>query len=216
MKKYPSIKFMNQITRGEGIPDGDEWYVFDKIDGSNIRAEWSKKKGFYKFGRRHALLDSSNPVLQESPDILKNGMDAKLSAEFKKRGYQRVLCFFEFAGDKSFSGSHAAEPHRLTLIDIDVYRVGLLSPKDFVALVTAADLTEGTDYATVLYSGKVTQQIIDDVMNSNLPGMTFEGAVFKIQDRKHNRRVFKVKTSLWLDKLRDHCGDDEGLFKRLM
>lgn len=28
-------------------------YAFDKLDGSNIRFEWSRKRGFYKFGTRN-------------------------------------------------------------------------------------------------------------------------------------------------------------------
>jgi len=44
MKSYPSIPGKHT----NGIP----LTVFDKLDGSNIRAEWSKKRGFYKFGTR--------------------------------------------------------------------------------------------------------------------------------------------------------------------
>jgi hypothetical protein len=43
MKTYPSI---SRDIVGQPI------YAFDKLDGSNIRAEWSKKNGFHKFGSR--------------------------------------------------------------------------------------------------------------------------------------------------------------------
>jgi len=39
VKTYPSIDAK--------ICDG-QYYVFDKLDGSNIRAEWSKKQQLYK------------------------------------------------------------------------------------------------------------------------------------------------------------------------
>ena len=50
MKSYRSIPFANKI------PENETFYVFDKLDGSNIRAEWNPKKGFYKFGSRSQLL----------------------------------------------------------------------------------------------------------------------------------------------------------------
>jgi hypothetical protein len=40
MKEYPSID--REIRFGEPI------YAFDKLDGSNIRAEWNKKRKFWK------------------------------------------------------------------------------------------------------------------------------------------------------------------------
>lgn len=48
MKQYPSIDHV--IRSGK-------FYLFDKHDGSNIRAERSKKQSFYKFGIRTRLLD---------------------------------------------------------------------------------------------------------------------------------------------------------------
>ena len=46
MKQYPSIPGLKELEKLKGR----KIYVFDKIDGSNIRAEWNPKKGFYKFG----------------------------------------------------------------------------------------------------------------------------------------------------------------------
>lgn len=59
MKQYPSIN--GQISYEFPV------YVWDKLDGSNIRAEWSKKNGFYKFGTRERLLDSTDKVLELLP-----------------------------------------------------------------------------------------------------------------------------------------------------
>ena len=41
MQQYPSI--------GKGIIQDVDYYIFDKLDGSNIRVEFSLKKGFDKF-----------------------------------------------------------------------------------------------------------------------------------------------------------------------
>lgn len=44
MKQYPTINYWNKGYFGESC------YAFEKLDGSNIRAEWSKKQGWHKFG----------------------------------------------------------------------------------------------------------------------------------------------------------------------
>jgi len=216
MKTYPSIKFMNGLTRGDGIPEGDDWFVFDKLDGSNIRAEWNPNRGWYKFGRRNALLDDSNPWLLESPNVLACTSGPNLDKAFRKRGYKRVLCFFEFHGLQSFAGHHQKEAHRMTLIDVNVHPKGFLGPTDFVTLCQDAGIQEGIDWARLLYRGPIVKELLDDIQSSSLMGLTGEGVVCKSQDRKGNRRVFKVKTSVWLDKLRAYCGDDEVRFKKLM
>ena len=216
MKTYPSIKFMGALNRGQGIPEGDDWFVFDKLDGSNIRAEWNPKRGWYKFGRRKALLDDSNPWLVESPDVLACSPGPKMDKEFRKRGYKRVLCFFEFHGPQSFSGHHQKEAPRMTLIDINVHPKGFLGPADFVSLCNDAGLVEGIDWARLLYRGPIDQQLLDDVRASSLTGITGEGVVCKTHDRKGNRRTFKIKTKKWLDLLRVYCGDDDVRFKKLM
>ena len=50
MKQYPSIS---------GKLVNTKIYAFDKLDGSNIRGTWSKKRGFYKFGTRTQMLDEN-------------------------------------------------------------------------------------------------------------------------------------------------------------
>ena len=218
MKTYPSTKFMNGLTKEVGIPDGNDWYVFDKLDGSNIRVEWNNKRGFYKYGRRNGLLDDSNPWLKHDDiaGILNDSYGKELDEEFRRRKYKRVLCFFEFVGDTSFSGHHEHEVHRLVMIDVNLHPKGFLDPADFVSLCEDVGMQEGTEWARVLYRGEITQELLESIRNSTLPGMTFEGVVCKSQGKKtSSRRAFKVKASLWLDKLRVYCKDDMELFKRL-
>ena len=52
MKQYPSISHDIRSVQA---------YAFDKLDGSNIRAEWHPKKGFWKFGSRTRLLGTDQP-----------------------------------------------------------------------------------------------------------------------------------------------------------
>jgi hypothetical protein len=222
MKTYPTIPFVNKLLKGdEALPPGDDWYVFDKYDGSNIRVEWNKKSGFYKFGRRNGLLDHTNPVLLKTHGIFANSHEAKLDKEFRSRKYERVLCFFEFHGPSSFAGGHdESESHRLTLIDINVHKKGFLSPKDFLALCASSGLSSGTDYAALLYHGEITEELIASIRNSTLVGITDEGVVCKCETLsakyKIVRKTFKYKTSKWLDALKAYCKDDISLYQKLM
>ena len=62
MKSYPTIEH----TVSHDIPV----VVFDKLDGSNIRAEWNRKqKKFYKFGSRNVLLDETSSTNELSAAI---------------------------------------------------------------------------------------------------------------------------------------------------
>lgn len=56
MKEYPSIPFWNKGTFGERV------YVFEKLDGTQLRIEWSKKQGFYKFGTRGQLINEEDRI----------------------------------------------------------------------------------------------------------------------------------------------------------
>lgn len=55
MKAYPSISTQVDFS----LP----YWIFDKIDGSNLRAEFSSKRGFYKFGSRTQLLTPDQEAL---------------------------------------------------------------------------------------------------------------------------------------------------------
>ena len=126
MKQYPSIP--GKISN---VPI----YAFDKLDGSNIRAEWTRKKFFHKFGRRHGLLDDSNPLLKKSIDLIKEKYERNLDGFFRRRHLDKAICFFEFHGPNSFAGYHEeGDAHTVTLIDIDVFKQGMMSPRDFAQL----------------------------------------------------------------------------------
>src|SRR5690348_2974395 len=119
MKQYPTISKQTQ-----NVPI----YAFDKIDGSNIRAEWDRKKGFCKFGSRHQLIDNTHLFLGEAPDLVRQKYEKQLTDVFKKERFESAVCFFEFSGPSSFAGTHnKEEKHDVVLFDIDVYKKGLQS-----------------------------------------------------------------------------------------
>jgi len=200
MKSYPSI---------DATPKTDiSIYAFDKIDGSNIRAEWNKKNGFWKFGTRSRLLDASEKPFGEAISLLKGKYEDDLSRIFVEEKWKKVIAFFEFYGPNSCFGTHADEPHDVTLIDVNPYNKGILPPREYI------DLFGSLDGPAVLYQGIVNQDFIDSVKNSALDGMTFEGVVCK--GVKSNQTVmFKVKSQAWLSKLRSYCKDNEQMFNKM-
>jgi hypothetical protein len=205
MKEYPSIEKV--IVKGLPI------YAFDKIDGSQIRAEWSRKrKAFYKFGTRTQLIDLNDEQWGEGARMVVEQYERDLHNIFVKERYEVVTCFFEFRGEHSFAGVHQDEPHNVRLFDIWLYKKGLLPPREFLKM------TEGLKRAGFLYHGNANEPFVESVKNGTLEGMMFEGVVCKAQQIKTPGIpvMFKIKSEAWLAKLKNHCKDDEALFKQLM
>jgi len=201
MKSYPSIGTKFERTKV---------VTFDKLDGSNIRAEWSKKKGFYKFGSRNKLIDNKHPMLGESVDLILEKTD-ELSSIFSRKKWERSVAFFEFYGENSFAGSHEDEEHVVTLIDVNVYKRGMLEPLYFV------ELFEEVGIPKVLYKGVLDEKLVTDVKSGTLDGMTFEGVVCKYLWNKNNTvKMFKIKNRSWIDKLKEKCDGNDALFRRLV
>ncbi len=203
MKQYPSIP-----RQAQNIPV----YAFDKLDGSNIRAEWNKKKGFHKFGSRTQLIDHTHDFLGEAPELVKTKYEQKLHDIFKKERFEEVVCFFEFYGPSSFAGTHKKdEEHTVTIFDIDVYKRGLMKPSDFLKVV--GDL----DFPKVAYFGNANSDFIEEIRDSKNEAVTFEGVVCKsnLTDKYNHPIMFKVKTKAWIDKLKNYCKGDDKLFEAL-
>jgi hypothetical protein len=188
-------------------------YAFDKIDGSNIRAEWSKKADFYKFGSRTRLLGSDQGILQKAEVMIRDGFSEPVAKIAKKQGWNRLILFFEFAGPQSFAGNHVeGDAHEVWLIDATPYKKGILPPKEFLALF--GDL----HIAPCLYHGPCDGDFVASVKNSTLEGMTEEGVVCKAKNPKKTPApvMFKIKSQRWLDRLKDYCRGDERLYQLLM
>lgn len=207
MKSYPSID--------ASISTGVDIIAFDKLDGSNIRAEWSMKRGFYKFGTRKRIIDETDTHLGKAVTLIKSKYADPLHKIFlSQRWHQQVICFFEFYGPHSFAGQHRREDdHTVTLFDVSVFKQGFLPPREFVRLFEPIGIPK------ILYEGKANATFIESVRNSTLEGMTLEGVVCKAPNPNKKKTsmpvMFKVKSLAWLNKLREQCGDDENLFERL-
>lgn len=202
MKSYPSIE--KRFARKE------TYYFFDKLDGSNIRAEWSKKKGFYKYGSRNKLINETDPLLGESVLLIKE-LEQKFSEIAKKHKIDRFIAFFEFFGENSFAGNHEEEKHKVVLIDFNIYKKGFMPPKEFIEIFENSDI----EIPKLLYIGKPTQEFMDSVWNGSLENMTFEGVIGKRMSGKTSHDYFKTKNKAWLDKLKEKCNGNQALYNRL-
>lgn len=204
MKSYPSIPSKLKNLGKQSV------YVFDKLDGSNIRAEWSKKQGFYKYGSRNQLLDPNNPVLGGAIPLIQE-QASELQEVFRSQKWERAVAFFEFYGEHSFAGSHEDEPHRVTLIDVAPYKKGMLVPKDFVEIFCNTTL----DVCHPIHRGELDSTLVDDVKQSTMLGMTFEGVVCKWANKSKRQEMLKIKSRAWLNKLKDYCNGNDELFRKL-
>lgn len=205
MKAYPSIGFH--------FDPALRYHVFDKIDGSNLRAEWSPKRGFYKFGTRTRLLGSDQPTLWPAQEKFLERYGDALAERLLAARCPSAVAFFEYAGPSSFAGSHSdpVEAMTVTLFDIAVHQKGLLPPEQFLAL------SEGLPTPRLLHQGRITPEFIEAVQAGQMPGLTFEGVVGKgpFSQPAGGPLQFKLKTRAWLSRLKDKCAGDDALFERL-
>lgn len=188
MIQYPTI----DKTIRSGI-----WHIFDKLDGSNIRVEWTRKNGFCKFGKRHGLLDDQTPYLHESKDLILDGFGDPLSKVFRDRRVEKATAFFEFYGSQSAFGIHYPGLHRVSLIDVHIHKRGILNPADFMEWFGHLEI------ASLLGVSNITDVLIHQIKTNILPGMTFEGVVCK-KGGRHGPEMFKIKSDAWLNLLKDH------------
>lgn len=211
MKEYPSIT--NVINMNYPI------VAFDKLDGSNIRAEWNKKKGFWKFGSRHRLIGPDDPIYSDETVPLKNAIplikmkyERDLHDILVKTRTEKAILFFEFYGPTSAFGRHNPnEEQTVTLIDVNLFKKGIMPPREFIKMFGHLDIP------AVLHDGKANQPFVISVENSELKGMTLEGVVCKgpFEQKSGGPVMFKIKSKKWLDKLRNYCAGNETLFDKL-
>lgn len=204
MKEYPTI--------GREIIRGEPFYLFVKYDGSSLRATYSRKQGFYKFGSRHCLLGEDNILLGEGIELFKNKYEKDLSDIFKRDKYDQATVFFEFFGENSFAGNHMQEPHDVILFDVAPYKRGILYPREFIKTYGNLDIPK------MVYYGNITTDIELTIRESRLSNISFEGCVAKAHGKGKTLepRMFKIKTNAWLDKLKSFCKDNINLYNKLL
>lgn len=198
MKPYPSIS----RSTGQHFREF-EAYVFDKLDGSNIRVEWSRKRGWNKFGTRTRLLDGTDTTFGEVIPLFKNTIADSIEQVAKNERFEQITIFMEFWGKQSFAGQHViGDPKFLTLFDINVYKKGILGPKQFLDLF-------GNLNCTPKFLGRCnwTRGFVERIRIGDVPDITFEGVVGKAGDG-HDLIMAKAKSQAWVDKVTAQYGDD--------
>lgn len=200
MRSYPSIP----RSSGQDFQEF-EAHVWDKLDGSNLRFEWSRKQGWFKFGTRNRLFDATDDVFGKAIPLFLNGLGAALDPIVKANRWDKVVAFAEFFGEGSIAGWHDPNtPKTLSLLDVAVNNKGLMGTKTF--LDTFYDKVE-----TPKYLGKVnwTRGFVARVRENAFEGVTFEGVVGKAGDGHHQIRS-KAKTQIWVDAILNRYGTLEG------
>jgi len=195
MKQYPSIQHYNKGLYGEKI------YAFDKLDGSNIRAEYScKRKEWYKFGTKTSMIDKKSDFADAIP-IFKEKYGDKLAKVFSDKypKIESVVVFCEYLGETSFAGRHSIEDKKdLILFDVSLYKKGFVHPNEFI------DNFGHLDIPKLVYEGKYTDEFINDIRKNiyNLSeGVICKGVVGK------EVWMTKVKTLEWLRKVKELHGE---------
>lgn len=193
VKQYPSI---------DGPPRfGSSVYVYPKYDGSNIRAEWTRKKWFDKFGSRKVLLGADNEQLGGAIALIKARED-EFAVAFRDKRFSRIdkaVCFFEYWGHQSFAGLHQpGDAMRVSLIDLDIYKRGQIDPRDF------NDFALMIDGAAPVLDSRFNQPAADLVRAGTYPGQTFEGVICKLPPERpwQPPYMFKMKSQAWIDKVK--------------
>jgi len=201
MKHYPEIEYF-----------GDYWglpiVAFEKLDGSNLRFEYSHKRGFYKFGTRNIMIDRSSTPFGFTIDLFLNKYSEKLTEIFKSKDYRNSLsfvCFAELHGEKSAFGQHefGNDVFDVTLFDISEYKRGLIPPRKFVKDFKDCGIPK------IIYEGNLNREFVQQVKQNQF-GLK-EGVVCKglIPHRKppHDLYYCKIKTDDWFQRLRAYKPD---------
>jgi hypothetical protein len=201
MKQYPSLDYWTPKMLGEYV------YAFDKLDGSNLRFEWSSKRGWYKFGTRNVMIDENNEQFGKAIPLFLNKYGDELDKIFrtdkKYRNSRTFTVFGEYLGENSFAGQHDFNDEMdLVMFDVVQFQKGFVKPKDFINDFSHLHIPD------VIYSGEFDLDLVEDVKSGKYD--LKEGVMVKgVRKTKGNDIVWigKIKTNQWLDSLKDKYGE---------
>lgn len=195
MKKYWSIPGPTKDLFGMPC------IAFYKYDGSNIRAEWNKKQGWYKFGTRNVLLHESEPYFGRAIQLFKDTYGEVL-AKVLTDTYrcQQAEAYCEFFGEDSFGNYHNYDkPFEVMLIDVSIHKRGMVVPREFVK--NFGHLKS----ASVVFDGFFSEEFINDVVENKFglkEGVVVKGFDPSKKSEQHSLWMAKVKTRWWLEELK--------------
>lgn len=197
MKQYPSILGPNQAPHLPCV-------AFFKYDGSNLRFEWSPKRGWHKFGAKKTMFDATHETWGPSIDIFMNkyadGIEKIIRDNKAYRNAQYATAFCEYYGPRSFAGYHeAGDKMELMFFDIQIYKKGFLGPREFIN-----EFADKLETAKVVYEGNLNASFIEAVRASKVDdgqmGLN-EGVICK-GGKGHEIWMRKVKTNDYFARLK--------------
>jgi len=202
MKEYPHIDYWNKCKFGAPV------WAFEKLDGSNIRAEWSKKRGWYKFGTKKQMIDASHPQFGEAVYLFMDKYSEGLSKVFTdKKEYREIrsfVVFCEYFGEKSFAGYHVPEDKKdIVLFDVNmVQKDKWVKPKDFIKNYNHLGIPR------LIYHDNFNRSLIRDVKEGKYD--VKEGVIVKGLRRIKGEEIVwltKIKTNWWMNKVKRQLGE---------
>lgn len=210
MKAYWEIPGFSKAPR-------EHCFAFMKYDGSNMRFEWSKKRGWYKFGTRRTMFERGDEQWGNVIDVFENNYAEDLEKTFKDnknfRNTQIFTVFCEYFGANSFAGQHQPDDKmELVLFDVNVHKKGIVLPKDFMKHFGHLKIAE------LVYEGNFNTSFIEDVKSGKYgdgEGIVAKGVLSRSKKEQHGLWMTKVKTNTWFEKLRSLSKTDESLKKVL-
>lgn len=199
MKSYLSIPGIGEPAGRRYV--GKSCVAFYKYDGSNLRWEWSKKRGWYKYGTRTRLFDHTDLQFGDAVELFQDTIAKSIEQRIKLNHprQDRAIVFTEYLGENSFAGNHEEDDEKtLVLFDVNIHRKGLLSPDDF--LEQFGDLPCA---AKAVYRGNLNREFIGQVRENRLFAEPLNEGVVCKGGNGHKLWMAKVKTLEYLARLRD-------------
>lgn len=199
MKTYPSIP---RSLRGRKAVR--RLHLFDKLDGSNMRFEWSRKDGWTRFGTRHRITNESHPIWGGAMALFQESLAEPIARVAIDQGWDALVAFGEFWGPNTVGGRHdPSDTKRVTLFDVAPHKRGLVGPQRFLEYF--GDL----EIAAYLGEHDWDDALVARVRRGDLPGVSFEGVVGKAGDG-HRLVMAKAKTQAWVDRVLRRLGPEDG------
>jgi hypothetical protein len=203
MKTYNSIPHFDKSLYGL------DTIAFNKYDGSNMRFEWNKKRGFFKFGTRREMINEYHPHFGYGVDLFMEKYSEDLERVFmahKEYKHSRnFVCFAEYVGPQSFSGQHYDDKKDMDIILFDVcqFQKGFLSASKFIEHFGHLHIPD------VIYQGTITEELVNDIKNSTEldEGVIFNGDGFRKKGQPYSWKC-KLKTISWLNKVKNKLGQE--------
>jgi hypothetical protein len=191
--------------------------AFSKLDGSNLRFEYSRKQGWHKFGTRHLMFNETDDLygcaIKIFLDTYGDAIPKVLHDNKNYRGVQNVIAYCEFFGPNSMAGWHQKDdPKELVLFDLWVYKKGFVLPRDFVNDFGHIKIPP------VVYEGNFNKQFVMDVKEGLYPvdeGVVAKGVIKGFKNSPNGIWMSKVKSKLWIEKLRK-CYKESQEFRKAL